>query len=225
MRTRYLEVIAIAIFVVIFAVVGCSNPKQQADSDAQESESSGSTDTGPEETGPEETGPEETAGGEEEPKGETENPSEGAVALLEVTPISRANFDEFVAANSGKVVVFDFWATWCVPCREGFPHTTQLANKYADADVLIASLSFDLPGSEAKAAKFVTEQNADAMKHFMIDAGLSESFAAYDIKGGIPEYRIFDKSGKQRYVFRPNPEGDVEPVENLEIRIRELLDE
>jgi thiol-disulfide isomerase/thioredoxin len=145
--------------------------------------------------------------------------------LLKIQPVSKSEFDEFVSANAGKVIVVDFWATWCEPCRKAFPHTVELANKYAESDIVVVSMSFDKAESHEKAAQFVTDRKADAMTHFISSMGMTESFDAYDIKEGIPEYRIFDKMGKQRYVFRLNAEGDDEPVENLDIRIREVLDE
>lgn len=43
----------------------------------------------------------------------------------------------------GKVVVVDFWATWCVPCREEIPHLVQLQQKYADRGLQIIGVSID----------------------------------------------------------------------------------
>ena len=43
----------------------------------------------------------------------------------------------------GKVVLLDFWATWCVPCREALPHIRQVAKKFQGEPLLILSVSLD----------------------------------------------------------------------------------
>src|SRR5258706_13140378 len=40
-------------------------------------------------------------------------------------------------AMKGKIVVIDFWATWCPPCKKAVPHNNELAKKYADKGVLV----------------------------------------------------------------------------------------
>ncbi|HJZ65337.1 MAG TPA: redoxin domain-containing protein [Candidatus Acidoferrum sp.] len=43
----------------------------------------------------------------------------------------------------GKVVLLDFWATWCGPCREALPHIQQVAKKFKDEPLVILSVSLD----------------------------------------------------------------------------------
>jgi len=44
---------------------------------------------------------------------------------------------------TGKVVLIDFWATWCGPCREALPHVRQLAHKFQNQPFVVVSISMD----------------------------------------------------------------------------------
>jgi thiol-disulfide isomerase/thioredoxin len=73
-----------------------------------------------------------------------ENPS---LALQQMAPAftvtaldgSRFNLDKM----NGRVVLIDFWATWCVPCRKELPHIQQIAKDFAGQPLVILSISWD----------------------------------------------------------------------------------
>jgi len=48
-----------------------------------------------------------------------------------------------LSAYRGKVVLLDFWATWCTPCREEIPHLVELQNKHRDQGLQIIGISMD----------------------------------------------------------------------------------
>jgi len=58
---------------------------------------------------------------------------------------------------AGKVVLIDFWATWCGPCREALPHIRNIAQKFSGEPIVVMSISLDK--DEAKWKDFVAKNN------------------------------------------------------------------
>lgn len=63
----------------------------------------------------------------------------------------------------GKVVLLDFWATWCVPCREALPHMKEIAKKFQDQPLIILSVSLD--GDEGKWKDFVAKNEMSWLQY------------------------------------------------------------
>lgn len=51
-----------------------------------------------------------------------------------------ANGEKKPADLAGKIVIVDFWATWCGPCIASIPHTNEIAEKYKDQDVEVVAI-------------------------------------------------------------------------------------
>ncbi len=69
------------------------------------------------------------------------------LASLPLTPLPGTKFD--LASLKGKVVIADFWATWCVPCRKEIPEFNELSKTLAAKGIAIVGISMDEEGATA----------------------------------------------------------------------------
>lgn len=90
----------------------------------------------------------------------------------------------------GKVVLLDFWATWCGPCREGIPGFVRLYKKYRDAGFTVIGVSLDSGGWDVV---------MPFMKEFKIDYPIvlanPQVVANYGGIPAIPTTLIIDQDG------------------------------
>jgi thiol:disulfide interchange protein len=100
-----------------------------------------------------------------------------------------------VESLKGKVVVIDFWATWCVPCKAEIPTFNQLTKDYKQRGVEVIAISLDEEGA-AKVKPFVKE---NAMNYMQVvgDKSTAGAFNVDDSK--LPVALIIDKQGRVRF--------------------------
>lgn len=142
-------------------------------------------------------------------------PAGSPVTLRTADP---AEFAATVAKHQGRVVLVDFWATWCEPCKELFPHTVALHRELAGRGLAVISVSLDDPEEEPDVLEFLTAQRA-AFENLRADSGASSrSATAFAIENGtIPYVQLYDRAGKLRKTFPPpiKPEQIKEAVEQF----------
>jgi thiol-disulfide isomerase/thioredoxin len=92
-------------------------------------------------------------------------------------------------ALKGKIVVLDFWATWCGPCIASIPHTNELAKKYA-GDVVFLGVCHQRGGE--KMAETVKEKGIEYP--VALDPN-NATIKAYAVNS-YPDYYILDRNGK-----------------------------
>jgi thiol-disulfide isomerase/thioredoxin len=138
------------------------------------------------------------AGGAEGPQRASSSPADTAdVPNVSVRVVDAAEFAKEVERYRGKVVLADFWATWCAPCKELFPHTVELHKRLAAEGLVVMSVSMDYPSDEAAVKKYLVSQGAEFPNFISREGSGSESFSSFDIEGGaVPCYKLYDREGK-----------------------------
>jgi thiol-disulfide isomerase/thioredoxin len=116
-----------------------------------------------------------------------------------------------------KIVVLDFWATWCVPCIEGFPYMQMVYNQYKDQnDVVFMIMNSGSKNSLQDAMTWV-KQNKFTFPIYYNDRKLAESFNVTT----IPSTFVIDKTGTIKYKT-VGFEGPIMQAK-LALEIKELL--
>ena len=95
----------------------------------------------------------------------------------------------------GSVVVLDFWATWCGPCREGLPHIDKIAKDRATDGVKVFAI--DLQEDAAQVKPFVQQMNLTLPVLLDSDGATAQKYKAE----AIPETVIIDKNGAVQKVI------------------------
>ena len=92
----------------------------------------------------------------------------------------------------GKVILLDFWATWCVPCKQEIPGFIELQKKYGDRGLLIIGLSVDDSMNMAKTYATQMKMNYP----ILLAEGKEDILKAYDPIPSIPVSIIIDRGGR-----------------------------
>jgi len=113
---------------------------------------------------------------------------------------------DLAAAKGGKVVVVEFWATWCGPCIAAMPHLTQLQKDYADKDVIIIGVTRPDPNNALEKVEEFVGKNTDKMAYRVAFDGNETTFNGYMKaagQNGIPTAFIVDRDGKVAWIGHP----------------------
>lgn len=116
------------------------------------------------------------------------------VPLVEAQETSSSDFD--LGTHAGKVVVLDFWASWCGPCRRSFPWLNDMHEKYEQDGLLIIGVNLDANIDDAE--DFLDEIPADFRIYFDTDAKLATEYGVE----AMPSSFVIDRDGEIRASHR-----------------------
>jgi thiol-disulfide isomerase/thioredoxin len=113
---------------------------------------------------------------------------------------------------AGKVVILDFWATWCGPCRMEIPGFIELQKQYADKGLVVVGVSLDQDGAS------VVKSFMDKMGiNYPVVLGDETVVNAFGGVEGIPTTFIIDRKGEivgkhVGYAPKTEFEADIKPL-------------
>ncbi|MDO6773959.1 TlpA disulfide reductase family protein [Shewanella sp. 3_MG-2023] len=106
-----------------------------------------------------------------------------------------------LSEQRGNIILINFWASWCGPCRKEMPVLQKLEDKYRDLGVAVWGVNVEQENQAGK--DFLADLNLSFDIFFDETNSLSET---YDVKA-MPTTVIVDRDGKVRYVFLGYQEG------------------
>ena len=113
--------------------------------------------------------------------------------------------------TAGKVVLLDFWASWCHPCKASFPTYAKLASEYAPKGLVVVAVSVDT--SAADYDSFLSRQ---APPFFVARDSDHALVARVDVPT-MPTCYLIDRTGRVRFVHAGFYGAESEKAERREI--------
>ena len=135
------------------------------------------------------------------------------MALLGVPLVPGAQAADATAldlrAHAGKVVVVDFWASWCKPCRQSIPWLNEMQAKYGPSGLVVIGVNVD--AERPLAEKFLAQTPARFQIVYDAEGKLPKEYAV----PGMPASFIFDRTGRlveKRLGFKIASEDEYEQL-------------
>ena len=104
-----------------------------------------------------------------------------------------AGIDQRLSSFKGRIVVLNFWATWCVPCKQEMPDLAAIQNEYAALGVQVIGAAADQIGDRPKLLQFIKQ----AKINFPIWLGATtDDLKRFGVGPGLPATVVIGRDGK-----------------------------
>ncbi len=147
------------------------------------------------------------------------NGSSSSGPPVSTTPIVTESVQKSLEQYRGKVVILDFWATWCGPCRVEIPGLVALQNKYRDKGLEVIGVSVDpITGTRQGAGAVASFMKSNNINYSIWLVNNPAALTGWDVSQGIPTNYIINRKGEI-----VNKLVGARPMEVFEEEIKQLL--
>ena len=125
--------------------------------------------------------------------------AQGDQKAVTVEAISAAQLTDLRKnVGTNKLLLVNFWATWCGPCTEEFPELQTMQRMYAKRQIQMVTVSINTPDEEKMVLGFLQKQHATTSNRLFNTNDSAEAIAAFgtDWKGGVPYTVLIGMDGQ-----------------------------
>ena len=117
----------------------------------------------------------------------------------DLKPVDEAGYAKLVAAAKGKVVLVNFWATYCVPCRKEMPQLVAMEARLRARGFQFVTISADEPEQRGAAGMFLDKIKVPAPAYIRKAKDDDKFIALVDQKwdGALPALFLYDRQGRK----------------------------
>lgn len=134
-----------------------------------------------------------------EPVAATEPEPNAIGAEVELALKDLSGIDQRLSAYRGRIIILNFWATYCVPCRKEMPDLVTVQNQYAALGVQVIGAAADTADDKQKVMQFIKDTKLNFPVWLGASAGDMQQFG---LSSTLPATVIIDRNGKTAAIFR-----------------------
>lgn len=144
-----------------------------------------------------------------------------AADVVDVKVVKLAGLRKAVAEHKGKIVVVDFWATFCIPCKEEFPNLVKLHHDHGKNGVVCISVSVDDPEDKDAALKFLKKSKA-VFQNLLLDE-TPELYQKELNFASVPTVLVYGRDGMLVKKFNATKPAEAFTYKDIRKLVEELL--